>query len=203
MNKDRISVLSFDVRDEAIVVHEFDGEVSFRAQDGSDREIPCINHLAITEGQLRGMPIQGFLDIVLTLPFEVGYNKHVAVAVLNTWVWAQVVGDNGVPRGKPRMFRHVMPDGGTPFWVLKKNQGRGYSLVPLREFSCRFCGQEFERYEGQELPDRCQECDELVSEHCNLAHELLDLDELDEQVSDRGREVAARMAEIEAQLGWA
>jgi hypothetical protein len=194
---ERIVVFSFNLEEDSVAVHEFQGEV-FLMQGGE--RIPCINYRGMTEEEIHGMPVQKFLDMFLTYGFRANWNKHVAVARLNTWYWAAIIGDNGGMRGRPRLFRHIMPDGGTPFWVLKKTRGRGYAIVPLRKFSCRFCGEEFERYSYQVEHDVCSTCVELKEEFISLAYELDELGE--DAATPRIVEIRQRMAEIDEKLGW-
>ncbi len=187
-NRERIAVVSLNPVNERVRVHEFEGEY----RDGT----PFINLYGLRRSQISGMPVTEFLEFVLLSPFEAPWNKHVACTKLNTWFWAAVVGDNGGMRGRPAVFRHTMPgsDTGIPFWILKKKEGRGYSLKPFKgQFECRYCGKEFERYSGQTEHDECADCAELKAEMVNLAFELYGEETLS---VFREEEIKQRISEI-------
>lgn len=152
MSPDRIAVVSFDAAAWTVRVHEFNGEVANSFGD------PCVNRWALTHQVMHGMGIERFLELITVQHFDAPDNKEVGVAVLRTWIWAAVVGNDGNMRGRPRMIRHTTPDGGRAFWILKKDpRQRGYLLEPLKEFECGWCGRRFERYAGQEEL-YCSEC---------------------------------------------
>jgi len=133
-----------------------------------------------------------FLDKVLTNHFVASFNKVVAIQELNTWFWVSVLGQGGEMHGKPKMFRHTMPDGGTPFWTLRQVEGwqgkyRKYELVPFKgPFVCRYSGRSFDRYEGQLQFNVSQPYQILEDERARLAALLNGRGELEGNSTETG-----------------
>lgn len=120
----------------------------------------------------RGTSIKKFFYHLLVWGrYDMPFNKHVAVANLNTWLWVGVIRNDGTLINQ-RKFRHTMPEdiGGTPFWRLVKKEGQ-YDLLPVKEFVCK-CGKSFSRYKGQTNPDICQEHRQMLSVLQAKAEEL-------------------------------
>jgi len=184
---DKIAVISLDGR---VNLHEYVGESKF---DGHGKS-------------LEGMNLDDFFKTLLT-HHHTAVNKEVMWKQLNTWYCVALIGQDGELRGKPKKFRHTMPEnvGGTPFWLLERDifhQGEysRYILRPLMEFECVHCGEHFERYEDQVHHNVCLSClpkvEELLDEFQGLARELEAVDDAENPTTQRGNDIVTRMDEI-------